>query len=150
MHPPPTTHHPPPTTHRLLPTTHHPPPTTHHPLPTTTPVQIHIFCLTFFVAVPTDAAPLIAALKAIKNPMESLRNVYKLVLLLISEIERKWPSAERYLSLSPLSLPSTLLHLPQKFTTLPISPLPLSLFVEMNCSCVKGSCCLACWIGGES
>eukprot|EP00026_Physarum_polycephalum_P001326 Phypoly_transcript_01327.p1 GENE.Phypoly_transcript_01327~~Phypoly_transcript_01327.p1 ORF type:complete len:930 (+),score=150.02 Phypoly_transcript_01327:110-2791(+) len=46
-------------------------------------------------AVPTGAAPLVAALKAIGNPMESLRKVYNLVLQLISEIERKWSHAER-------------------------------------------------------
>jgi hypothetical protein len=58
-------------------------------------------------AVPTGATPLISALKTIKNPTEALRNVYNLVLLLISEIERKWPSsAERYVSFLFLSLSS--------------------------------------------
>lgn len=46
-------------------------------------------------AAPTGAAPLVNALKTIKNPTEALRNVYNLVLKLMQEIEGKWTPAER-------------------------------------------------------
>lgn len=46
-------------------------------------------------AAPTQNAPLVSTLKAIKNPIDALRNVYTLVLKLMQEIESKWTSAER-------------------------------------------------------
>lgn len=47
-------------------------------------------------AAPTNATPLVSALKTIKNPTEALRRVYDLIKRLIAEIESKWSPQDRY------------------------------------------------------